>query len=42
MNEGSLQSFLQDRERKLSEEVLLDLARQAAAGMKYLGNDVLW
>jgi hypothetical protein len=38
MQEGCLNTFLQKREGKLSEEVLVDLARQAAAGMKYLGN----
>ena len=37
MEHGALNSFLQDREGQLSETTLVDMARQAAAGMKYLG-----
>jgi hypothetical protein len=38
MNQGALNTYLQDREETLSEAILIDMARQAAAGMKYLGN----
>jgi hypothetical protein len=38
MMDGALNSFLQDREDQLSQEILIDMSRQAAAGMKYLGN----
>jgi serine/threonine protein kinase len=38
MSHGALNSFLQDRENILLEITLIDMARQAAAGMKYLGN----